>query len=215
MNFNLLIKGLILGISVAAPVGPIGILCINRTLNKNFRSGFFSGLGAATADLVYGLIAVFGLTLISNFLIEQKLLIQVVGIIFLVYTGIKTIRKKNSHFEFKTSVNKGLLKDYLSTLFLTFTNPLTILFFIGFFAAFGLSDSVDGTKSGIQLLIGLFIGSCSWWLFLSGLVNQLRKKIGKNFLHKIDLVSGILILLFGALIFAGLIKEIITGSLFI
>jgi len=214
MNINLLIKGLLLGISVAAPVGPIGILCINRTLNKNFSSGFFSGLGAATADLVYGLIAVFGLTLISDFLIEQKLLIQFIGFIILIYTGIKTIRTKHDKFAFKTSVNKGLLKDYFSSLFLTFTNPLTLLFFVGLFAALGLSDTVDGTKSAVQLLIGLFVGSVSWWLFLSGLVNQLRKKFSENFLKKIDLVSGILILVFGAIIFIGLIKEMITGNLF-
>jgi threonine/homoserine/homoserine lactone efflux protein len=215
MYFNLIIKGLILGISVAAPVGPIGILCINRTLNKNFKSGFFSGLGAATADLVYALVSVFGLSLISNFLIEQKFIIQIIGVIFLIYTGIKTIKKKDRTLDFKTTLNKGLLKDYLSTLFLTFTNPFTLLIFIGIFATFGFSNEVSGQHSVFFFLLSIFVGSCTWWLFLSGLVNQFRKKISRNFLKKMDLVSGILILFFGALIFIGLIKEIFTGSLYL
>jgi threonine/homoserine/homoserine lactone efflux protein len=214
MNIIYILKGLLLGFSVAAPVGPIGILCINRTINKNFSAGFFSGLGAATADLIYSSIAIFGLTLISNFLIEQKLWIQSIGIIFLIYTGIKTIKKKDVKMDFNVSLDKGLLKDYFSTLFLTMTNPLTILFFIGIFAALGLSNSIEGTSIAIQLLLGVFTGSCIWWLFLSGLVNQLKKKISKNLIKKIDLISGVLILLFGVLIFVGLIKEIITGKLF-
>jgi threonine/homoserine/homoserine lactone efflux protein len=213
MNLIYLLKGLILGISVAAPVGPIGILCINRTLNKNFSAGFFSGLGAATADFLYGVIAVFGLTLVSDFLIEQKLWIQLIGIIFLAYMGIKTLRKKEENLDLNPSKDKGLLKDYFSSFFLTISNPLTILFFIGLFAASGLSSTMNGTKSALPLLIGLFAGSCMWWLFLSGLVNQLRKKISKNLLKKIDLVSGILILLFGGIILVGMIKELASNHL--
>ena len=118
-----------LGFSVAAPVGPIGLLCINRTINKNFAAGFVSGLGAATADLIYGFIAGFGLTMISTFLIDQKTWIQLIGSCFLIYLGIKTIKKREPKIEFNSASDKGLLKDYFSTLILTITNPLTILFF--------------------------------------------------------------------------------------
>jgi threonine/homoserine/homoserine lactone efflux protein len=208
MNLEFLYKGLILGFSVAAPVGPIGILCINRTINKNFAAGFVSGLGAATADLIYGLIAGLGLTAISTFLINQKLWIQLIGLVFLFYIGIKTIIKKENEIKFSADTDKGLLKDYLSTLILTITNPMTILFFIAVFAGLGLSKNVNGFNSIIQLIIGVFIGSGIWWMFLSGLTNKLKTKINKSVLNKIDLVSGILIIFFGLLILIDLIKNI-------
>ena len=91
MDINFLIRGLIIGFSVAAPVGPIGILCINRTIKKGCISGLTTGLGAASADLIYGLIAGFGLVFISNFLLNQKLLIQSLGLVFLFYLGFKII----------------------------------------------------------------------------------------------------------------------------
>jgi len=208
MILEFLYKGLLLGFSVAAPVGPIGILCINRTINKNFAAGFVSGLGAATADLIYGLIAGLGLTAISSFLINQKLWIQSIGLIFLFYMGIKTIMKKESEIEFSADAEKGLLKDYLSTLFLTVTNPMTILFFIAVFAGLGLSKAVNGFSSIIQLVLGVFIGSGIWWMFLCGLTTKLKTKINKNVLRKIDLVSGLLILFFCLLILTNLIKSI-------
>ena len=209
MALELLYKGLILGFSVAAPVGPIGILCINRTLNKNFTAGFVSGLGAATADLTYGLIAGLGLTAISTFLINQQVWIQSIGLVFLFYLGIKSILKKETEIQFDTNTEKGLLKDYLSTLFLTITNPMTILFFIAVFAGLGLSRSANGASAVIQLVSGVFIGSGVWWLFLSGLTHKLKSKINKRILRKIDLASGILILVFGLLILADLVKSIL------
>jgi len=177
MSLIYLYTGLLLGFSVAAPVGPIGILCINRTINKNFTSGFVSGLGAATADLLYGLIAAFGLTVISTFLIDQKFWIQLAGLVFLIYLGIKTIIRKDHDIEFKQSTDKGLIKDYLSTLILTITNPVTILFFIAVFAGLGLSNSINGLDSALQLIFGVFMGSCLWWLFLSGITHRLKTKI--------------------------------------
>jgi len=208
MSFEFLYKGLILGFSVAAPVGPIGVLCINRTINKNFAAGFVSGLGAATADLLYGLVAGLGLTVISTFLIDQKLWIQIIGLIFLIYIGIKTIIKKDNELEFKSLTDKGLLKDYFSTLALTITNPMTILFFIAVFAGLGLSNTINGFYPVIQLIAGVFIGSSIWWLILSGITAKLKTRISKKILKKIDLLSGILILFFGLLILMNLITEI-------
>jgi threonine/homoserine/homoserine lactone efflux protein len=206
MSFEFLYKGLILGFSVAAPVGPIGVLCINRTINKNFLAGFVSGLGAATADLLYGLVAGLGLTVISTFLIDQKLWIQIIGLLFLIYIGIKTIIKTDHDIEFEKAADRGLLKDYFSTLILTITNPITILFFIAVFAGLGLSNTINGFYSIIQLILGVFVGSCIWWLFLSGLTDRLKTRISKKILKKIDLLSGILILFFGLLILLNLIK---------
>ncbi|MFO7369020.1 MAG: LysE family transporter [Bacteroidales bacterium] len=208
MNLDFLYKGLILGFSVAAPVGPIGILCINRTLNKNFTAGFISGLGAATADLIYGLIAGLGLTAISTFLIDQKLWIQLTGLLFLVFIGIKTLIRKDADVEYKTAEDKGLLKDYLSAFVLTITNPMTILFFIAVFAGLGLSGSIHGLSAAMLLIIGVFTGSCVWWIFLSGLTHQLKTRLNKKVLKKIDLVSGMIILLFALFIVVDLVKDL-------
>lgn len=209
MSLEFLYKGLILGFSVAAPVGPIGVLCINRTINKNFAAGFVSGLGAATADLLYGLVAGLGLTAVSSYLIDHKLWIQSIGLLFLIYIGMKTIIKKENELEYKSVTDKGLLKDYLSTLLLTITNPITILFFIAVFAGLGLTNTTNGIYSTIQLLLGVFIGSAIWWLFLSGLTARLKTRINNQIVKRIDLFSGILILFFGLLIAINLVKELL------
>ena len=185
-----LFKGLFLGLSVSAPVGPIGILCINRTLNKNQLSGFVSGMGAATADLIYGMIAGFGLTIVSNFLIDQKLWIQGVGLILLFYIGLNIILKKKKELVETELKDESLLRDYFSTFLLTITNPLTILLFLGAFAAMGLSNLKESHTSLFFLLSGVFIGSASWWLFLSRITHSLKTKITSKLLGRIDTISG-------------------------
>jgi len=208
MDLIFLYKGLILGFSVAAPVGPIGILCINRTLNKSMLSGFVSGLGAATADLLYGIIAGLGLTVISDFLINQKLIIQLVGLTFLFYLAVKTLTKKKAEMEFKKTDESGLLKDYLTTLFLTVTNPVTILFFLAVFAGLGLSSYGQTKFSSLLLVSGVFIGSGIWWLFLSGLAHFLKNRISKKILSRIDLISGLIILAFAIVLLVEIVKSI-------
>lgn len=209
MSLIFLYKGLILGFSVAAPVGPIGVLCINRTINKSYVSGLVTGLGAATADLIYGLIAGLGLTIISNFLIDQKLWIQTIGLIFLFYLGIKTLMKKKTEIEFNKTIDTRLFKDYLTTFILTITNPATILFFLAVFAGLGLSNSENEKFATILLVIGVFFGSGMWWLFLSGLTYKLKSRMSNQILKRIDLLSGFLILLLGLFILYDLIKELI------
>src|SRR5690349_8522723 len=129
MFVEMLIKGLIIGFSIAAPVGPIGILCIRRTLEHGRFIGFVSGLGAATADGVYGLIAGLGLTVITNFLIGQQWWLQIIGGAFLCYLGVKIFFSKPSNTSAKAEGDKPFTA-YVSTLFLTITNPVTILSFI-------------------------------------------------------------------------------------
>ncbi|PXV68131.1 threonine/homoserine/homoserine lactone efflux protein [Dysgonomonas alginatilytica] len=207
MDFSFLYKGFILGFSVAAPVGPIGVLCINRTLHKGYASGLTSGLGAATADLIYGCIAGFGLTIVSNFLVGQQIWFQVIGLAFLFYTGIKTLTRNTSQAKFSTSYNKGLLNDYTTTFLLTITNPLTILFFLAVFAGLGLSNTKQDKFASILLVSGVFIGSAAWWLLLSGFTHKLKKMISDSILKRIDLFSGLLILFFAFI----LLYDLITG----
>lgn len=206
MGVILLIKGLILGFSVAAPIGPIGVLCINRTINKSYVSGFVTGLGAASADLVYGIIAGLGLTMVSDMLIEYKTPMQLTGLVFLLFLGIKTLVAKKSDKEINVHPKKGLLKDYLTTFMLIITNPVTILFFIAVFAGLGLSNSKELGANALFLVAGVFFGSLFWWLLLSGITYKLKKRIGEKILRRIDLVSGIVILGFCVYMVADLIS---------
>ncbi|HPI18899.1 MAG TPA: LysE family transporter [Candidatus Kapabacteria bacterium] len=207
MDIIYFLKGLLLGFSVAAPVGPIGILCINRTINNDFKSGFVSGLGAASADFIYGLIAALSLRIISTFLVDSQLYFQAIGFVFLLYLGIKTILKKKSRIELEDNNNFSLLKDYFSTLFLTITNPVTILFFLSVFSGLGLSYSNNKISSSVLLVIGVFTGSAVWWSVLCGITNKIRKRISNNYLKKIDIASGAILIFFAILIIFNLINE--------
>lgn len=191
---ELLIKGLIIGFAIAAPVGPIAIHCIRTTLQFGRLPGLFSGLGAAVADLMYGIIAAFGLTFISNILTTNQFWLRLIGGIFLIYLGIRTFIYK-SKVETRKKINRSsLTKDFLTTFFLTLTNPLTVLSFIAIFAALGLSQ--DGNNA-FALVTGVFLGSAIWWLLLCELVTFFRKRIGEKMLRWINRIAGLIIFGFG------------------
>jgi threonine/homoserine/homoserine lactone efflux protein len=169
MAWGLFIKGFIIGFSIAAPVGPIGILCIQRTLSKGNLQGLVTGLGAATADALYGFVAAFGLTFVSDFLVDQSLWFRLIGGLFLCYLGIRAFSKK-SPSQNVTLKNSSALSAYGTTFFLTLTNPMTILFFAGIFAGLGIvNESIQYSAAGF-MVIGVFTGSAAWWLLLSAVV---------------------------------------------
>nr|WP_082927208.1 LysE family transporter [Paenibacillus oryzisoli] len=200
-----LLKGLLLGFSIAAPVGPIGILCMRRTLTLGRWHGFLSGLGAATADAIYGFIAGFGLTLVTSFLLDQKVMLQLVGGLFLVYLGVQTFRSKPAA-EAAKATGGTLFKSYLSTLLLTITNPMTIMSFVGAFAGLGLGDSADaGFAPAITLVIGVFTGSALWWLLLSLFVGLLRERLKGTAFLWINRISGAMLSAFGLFAVVGLL----------
>ncbi len=207
MELNYLIKGIIVGFSVAAPVGPIGILCIRRSIFKGNISGFLTGLGATTADVIYAIIAGFGFTFISSFLVKQQFWLQIIGAIFLLYLGIKTFIKIPNTFENEKSSGNGLFFDYLSTFFLTITNPVTILAFSAVFAGIGLGKSTGNYLSAIILVSGVFIGSTFWWFLLSSCVSIYRTKINSKFYKNINKVSGLIITGFALYISYAIIKN--------
>ena len=150
MDISLFLRGLVIGFSIAAPVGPIGILCIRRTLADGRASGFLSGLGAATADALYGCVAGFGLTVVSAFLVDQRTWIQLIGGVFLLALGVRTLRSRPAERAAQASAGRGLAGSYLSTLLLTLTNPMTIISFAGIFAALGVAET-GGDLSGGRL----------------------------------------------------------------
>ncbi|MGZ4134847.1 MAG: LysE family translocator [Tumebacillaceae bacterium] len=190
----MILKGLILGFSVAAPVGPIGLLCIQRTLAKGRLAGLFSGLGAASADALYSFVAAFGFTYLSQFLVKQQLWLHLVGGIFLLYLGIKTFLSQPST-QAATSKGNGLLTMYVSIFFLTITNPATILSFAGMFAGLGIgNESGSNTAlSALTLVLSVFVGSAIWWFLLSGTVSLFRKWLDTNRLRWVNRISGLLI----------------------
>lgn len=196
MNYYFILKGLILGFSIAAPVGPIGLLCINKTLQQGKLSGFLSGMGAASADMIYGCIAAFGLTAISNVLIKQAFYIKFFGGLFLCYLGIKVFLSAKKG-EAKDVKSTGLLSDYFSTFVLTITNPMTIISFTAVFAGLGIVSAAKNFTNSSFLVLGVFIGSALWWLLLSFIAEFVGKKSDEKFLGIVNKFSGIIILSFG------------------
>jgi threonine/homoserine/homoserine lactone efflux protein len=199
LDFNFLASGLIIGFSIAAPVGPIGVLCMRRTIAEGQLHGLISGLGAATADAIYGCIAAFGLTFISDLLVQQQLWFRLFGGVFLCFLGAKTLLAKPSE-ELPSRKKAGLLGAYGSTFILTLTNPMTILSFAAIFAAIGLGSAAADYGSAALLVFSVFMGSALWWLILSGTVGLLRRKVGASVLKWINRVSGAIITSFGVLV---------------
>lgn len=196
MPINFFLKGLLIGFSIAAPVGPIGILCIRRSITLGRVHGFLSGLGAATADALYGSVAAFGLTFISDLLIQQKVWLGLVGGFFLCYLGVATFVSKPSPIS--PQIGSGnLVSAYGSTFLLTLTNPLTILSFAAIFAGFGLVKVSGAYNAAALTVFGVFIGSSSWWLLLSTLTGLFRKRINFSMLIWVNRCAGLLILCFG------------------
>jgi len=198
MDWGLFIKGFVIGFSIAAPVGPIGILCIQLTLSGGNVQGLVTGLGAATADAVYGFIAAFGLTFISNFLVDQSIWFRTIGGLFLCYLGIRAFLRKPQE-QTVSVANSNHLSAYGTTFFLTLTNPMTILFFAGIFAGLGIvNESIHYASAGL-MVIGVFSGSGAWWLLLSGATGIFRDKISKGKLALVNKISGIVIVTFGVM----------------
>lgn len=195
MNPVFITQGLLIGFSIAAPVGPIGVLCIRRSLKDGAWAGFTSGMGAATADAAYGCVAGFGLTSISGFLVRRQFWLGLIGGIFLCYLGIRTFLSRPSA-EAPPDRSDGLLAVYGSTLFLTLANPATLLSFTVVFAAFGLGATGD-YRAAASLVLGVFLGSALWWLALSTGVGLLRSRLGSSWMAAVNRVSGLTLFLFG------------------
>ncbi len=194
-----LFRGLVIGFSIAAPVGPIGVLCIKRTLTDGRSAGLSCGMGAASADALYGCVAAFGLTSVSGFLVDQQLWLRLVGGAFLLYLGLRTFRERPAErgAAIGEASHGGLARAYSSTFLLTITNPTTILSFAAIFAGLGLVGESAGYASATVLVLGVFTGSALWWLLLSGGVSLFRSKLGLGALRWANRVSGTIIFGFG------------------
>jgi threonine/homoserine/homoserine lactone efflux protein len=191
----LILRGFILGLAIAAPVGPIGVLCIRRTLAMGRLFGFVSGLGAATADAIYGCIAAFGLTAISALLVRQQDVLRLLGGLFLCYLGVRILLARPADRP-AAADGQGLGSAYFSTLLLTLTNPMTILSFVAVFAGLGVGGG-NGYGAAAAIVLGVFLGSAAWWFLLSGGVSLVRDKFDARAMLWVNRVSGVIILGFG------------------
>jgi threonine/homoserine/homoserine lactone efflux protein len=193
-----LITGIIIGFSVAAPVGPIALLIMRRSLNEGRLSGFVSGLGAATADLVCGLAAALGLSALTLIVNSHRTSLQLVGGIFMLWLGVHAFRAKDPATAAQRPLHeRSLVLAYLFTFLLTMSNPLTLLGMVGVVAAAGVGGPAYSHADTIVLGGGIFLGSASWWLLLSNLTGWLGRKLGNHALHVINMIAGALISGFG------------------
>jgi len=207
MKLSLLIRGIVIGFSIAAPVGPIGVLCIRRTLADGRAAGLATGLGAATADTIYGCLAAFGLTVVTNALVGAGVWVRIFGGAFLVYLGMQTLLARPSD-EAARAGGLGLFGAYASTFALTLTNPMTILSFLAVFAALGVGTTHPEPLSAVTLVVGVFAGSALWWLTLSGGVTLLRARFDARSLRWVNWISGMILVAFGL----AAIGSVIFGS---
>lgn len=201
MDLSLLIKGFALGLAIAAPVGPVAILCIRRTLSHGRMIGLVSGLGAATADAVYGVVAGLGMTIFTDRLVQAQTWMRFVGGLYLGYLGVKTFLSPPPDQVAQAS-HKGIAGAYLSTFALTITNPMTIFSFLAAFA------SADGLASGGNILLlvcGVFSGSALWWLTLSAGVSLLRGWVTTRTMRWVNRAAGTALVTFATVTLIGLI----------
>jgi threonine/homoserine/homoserine lactone efflux protein len=193
-----LLKGVVVGIIIAVPVGPVGVLCVRRTIFQGKLAGFVSGLGAATADAIFGFIAAFGLTFVSDWLIGYQQWLGIAGGCYLLYLGGSALLAK---LETKLDAERDtetILRDFVSTFALTLTNPITILAFLGIFSALGLSGQGATSERAAILVLGVWSGSLLWWLALSFGLGVIFRSFEPRHLAWINRASGTILLLSGA-----------------
>jgi len=193
-------KGLAVGLAIAVPVGPVGLLCLQRTLEQGRLIGLASGLGAATADALYGMVAALGLSWIADFLFGIQLWLGVGGGLFLLYIGLATwrrqttprVRKPASPNSAVLGRGGGLLAAWASTFLFTLTSPLTILAFAAIFAGLGLVSAAESTGfiAAFFLVAGVFSGSSLWWIAISLLAGLCRKLLSPKRLQLMNRIAG-------------------------
>jgi len=196
MSLSFFLRGLLIGLMVAAPVGPIGVLCIRRTLADGRLTGFVTGLGAAVADAMYGAVAAFGLTAVSQLMLGGRVWMRAVGGAFLLYLGVRTALARPKSTEEQKHPGT-LVAAFATTVLLTLANPATILSFAAIFAGFGLLDAQPTHTNAGLMVAGVFLGSAAWWLFLSGLVGLRRRRFDERAMVWVNRGSGALIGGFG------------------
>jgi threonine/homoserine/homoserine lactone efflux protein len=199
MDLMLGLRGVAFGLAVAAPVGPIGVLCIRRTLTRGRAVGVASGLGAATADLTYGLVVALGLTAVVERLEDVQTPLRIVGGLVLLAIAVSTWRTQPAEVGEPVRDARTLRRAYVSTFGLTLTNPATILTFVALFTSLGIAEAAGSTAEAVLLVAGVGLGSALWWLLLATGVGWLRVRLSQSVLHRVNIVSALVLGAFGVL----------------
>ncbi len=204
---SLFVKGLIVGFCLAAPVGPIAAICVQRTIAKRWMSGVLSGLGAAAADAVYGAVAAFGATIISEFLITEHEWLQRVGGVILLMLGARLLLMRPVE-RANGAPNRGLAGDFLSTFVLTLTNPMTFVAFAAIFATMGIGAVHGRPMLTAELVGGVFAGSAAWWIILCAGAFALRRHFDFKRLVFVNRATGVFVIVVGLVyLFVNMSKE--------
>ncbi len=198
---EILLKGIILGLTVSMPLGPIGIILINRTIKRGMLSGFFSGLGLATADTLLAVLSALGFTVIIRFINSQRFIISIIAGLVIIGVGLKVfLSNPVKGFRNKEKVNKSLWRDYYSVFVLSISNPYTIFIFVAFFSGVHFNGNVKPEQVPFLLIPGVLIGTIAWWFFLSYFVSRFKKNIRLRVIVRANKIAGILIIVIGVIV---------------
>jgi putative LysE/RhtB family amino acid efflux pump len=201
-TFPFLAKGLLLGFSIAAPVGPIGVLCFRRALEQGFWPAVAGGLGTAAADAAYAAVAAFGITAVSALLLDFQRTLAILGGAALLWLGVRASLSRPVDRPAEAG-ERGLASMFAATFLLTLANPSTILSFAAVFAGLGLVGAMSGGAAAGVLTLGVFAGSMLWWMLLAGTVSALRKRVSRATIVWVNRASGLLLGAFGVYVLAG------------
>jgi threonine/homoserine/homoserine lactone efflux protein len=196
MDLIYILKGIAIGFALAAPVGPLGVICIRRTLAHGSKRGLIVGLSASVADIIYGIVAAFGVTLISDFIYNQQQWIRLVGGLVLIILGYHTLRSYPST-NAETNGTNGHLRAFFSTFLLALTNPMTLFTFAAVFASVGLKEITGNHIFGLFLVGGIFLGTMSWFTLLTTLVHFFKENIDTDGISLVNKIAGSILILFG------------------
>jgi threonine/homoserine/homoserine lactone efflux protein len=205
----LLLKGFAVGFGIAVPVGPIGVLCIRRSLAHGPRAGIAVGMGAAVADAFYGAVAGFGLSTVSAQLLAIEEALGIVGGLLLIAMGLRTVLAEPSHTP-ATVTGRSLWGAFLGTFLLTLTNPATILTFLAIYAGLGLASALSAVDASVFVL-GVLLGSAAWWLILANVAGSLRGHMNRDWMQTLNRLSGSLLLLFGLVVLVVSLRKAIAA----
>jgi len=196
MGFSLLWEGFLIGIAVSVPLGPLGMLCIKRTVNKNWKSGFLSGLGIAASDVIYAIVAGFSLTIIINFITDYEIYFKILGASMVVLLGLY-IFMSNPAKDIQKFQRKGTtyVQDFLTAFLLTVTNPLSVFVFIAIFTSYSLVLQLSQLFEALLIIGGIFAGGATWWFILTGMAHLFRHKLTISTLWWANKIIGLSVIL--------------------
>lgn len=195
------IKGALIGFLVSAPLGPIGIMCIQRTLNRGYMSGFISGLGAAAADIIFAIVAGFGLSIIINFIEEKHVYFQILGGLFVLYIGYRIfVTNPVKQLRLQRLQKTRLSQDFASVFLLTISNPMAIFLFLAIMAAIKVAQDLLSIFELFTMIAGVAGGAILWWFILASIANRFRKRIRLKSIWWLNKITGSVVFLFGLVV---------------